>query len=220
MLKRIIARREEEKAAIEAKRLPPGQSITQKFPVLHYGPVPRADLDTWTFRVFGLVEEEQEWSWAAFNDLPRTRVQMDIHCVTRWSKLDTMWEGVSVAALVREGIIKPLPEAQYVVQHCDKGYTTNTPLSLVLQDNFLLATHFDGQPLTPEHGYPLRGVIGSIPAQREEPTAYFWKGGKWLRGLEFRAEDAPGFWEKAGYHNEADPWQEERFAGRSFLKRL
>lgn len=220
MLKRILSRRDAEKAAIEANRLPPGQSITQKFPILHYGPVPRADLEKWTFRVFGAVEEERVWSWEEFGRLPRAAVQMDIHCVTRWSKLDTLWEGVSVATLVREGLVTPLPEASYVIQHCEQGYTTNTPLSLVLQDNFLLATHFDGQPLTPEHGYPLRGVIGSIPTQREEPTAYFWKGGKWLRGLEFRTEDAPGFWEKAGYHNEADPWQEERFAGRSWLGRL
>jgi DMSO/TMAO reductase YedYZ molybdopterin-dependent catalytic subunit len=215
MLKRILARREEEKAALEMKRLPPGQSITRKFPVLHYGQIPRADLTQWTFRVFGEVVEEKVWNWEQFNQLPRTKLLMDIHCVTRWSKLDTEWEGVSVATLVNEGFITLLPAATYVVQHCEQNYTTNTPLEMVLQDNFLLATHFDGRPLTPEHGYPLRAVVGSFADRSEKSTAYFWKGGKWLRGLEFRATDAPGFWEKAGYHNEADPWKEERFARHS-----
>jgi DMSO/TMAO reductase YedYZ molybdopterin-dependent catalytic subunit len=120
-----------------------------------------------------------------------------------------------VATLVNEGFITLLPAATYVVQHCEQNYTTNTPLEMVLQDNFLLATHFDGRPLTPEHGYPLRAVVGSFADRSEKSTAYFWKGGKWLRGLEFRATDAPGFWEKAGYHNEADPWKEERFARHS-----
>jgi DMSO/TMAO reductase YedYZ molybdopterin-dependent catalytic subunit len=215
MLKRILARREEEKAALEMKRLPPGQSITRKFPVLHYGQIPRTDLTQWTFRVFGEVVEEKVWNWEQFNQLPRTKLLMDIHCVTRWSKLDTEWEGVSVATLVNEEFITLLPAATYVVQHCEQNYTTNTPLEMVLQDNFLLATHFDGRPLTPEHGYPLRAVVGSFADRSEKSTAYFWKGGKWLRGLEFRATDAPGFWEKAGYHNEADPWKEERFARHS-----
>lgn len=214
MLKRILSQRDEEKNAKTAGRLPPGQSLTNKFPVLHYGPVPRVDLSMWDFRVFGLVKTERTWDWQAFNALPRTKVRMDIHCVTRWSKLDTDWEGVSVANLVREGLIEPLPEARYVIQHCEHGYTTNTPLETVLQDNFLLATHYNGEPLTPDHGYPLRAVIGSFSDRSEEVTAYFWKGGKWLRGLEFSADDKPGFWEKAGYHNDADPWQEERFASR------
>ena len=139
---------------------------------------------------------------------------MDIHCVTRWSKLDTEWEGVSIATLVSEGFIKPLPEAKFVVQHCEQNYTTNTPLEMVLQPNFLLATHYAGEPLTPDHGYPLRAVVGSFQDRSEESSAYFWKGGKWLRGLEFLAEDRRGFWENAGYHNEADPWKEERFSGR------
>jgi DMSO/TMAO reductase YedYZ molybdopterin-dependent catalytic subunit len=220
MLKRIVSRREDEKTALEANRLPPGQSLTQKFPILHYGPIPPVDLAQWRFRVFGLVEEEKEWNWEEFNQLPRTRVVMDIHCVTRWSKLDTEWEGVSVATLIDEGFIKLKPGAKFVIQHCEKGYTTNTPIDLVLQDNFLLATHFDGQPLIPEHGYPLRAVVGSFADRSEKSTTYFWKGGKWLRGLEFRATDDPGFWENAGYHNDADPWKEERFAGRSWMKRL
>jgi DMSO/TMAO reductase YedYZ molybdopterin-dependent catalytic subunit len=216
MLKKIFSRREEENLAREAGRLPPGQSLTKKFPVLHYGPVPNADLSSWDFRVFGLVETERTWDWKAFNALPRTRIRLDIHCVTRWSKLDTEWEGISVAALVREGIIRPLPGARFVVQHCEAGYTTNTPLDTVLQDNFLLATHYAGEPLTPQHGYPLRAVVGSFNDRSEKSTAYFWKGGKWLRGLEFRADDQPGFWEKSGYHNDADPWKEERFARRSW----
>ena len=214
MLKRILSRRQEETEARDMKRLPPGQSLTQKFPVLHYGSVPKTDLSTWDFRVFGLVEQEVRWSWAEFNQLPRTKVLMDIHCVTRWSKLDTTWEGVSVATLIAEGFIQPKPEARYILQHCEQNYTTNTPLELALQPNFLLATHFDGRPLTPDHGYPLRAVIGSFADRSEKESAYFWKGGKWLRGLEFLAEDKRGFWEKAGYHNEADPWTEQRFSGR------
>jgi DMSO/TMAO reductase YedYZ molybdopterin-dependent catalytic subunit len=213
MLKRVLGRREEEEKVRGMKRLPPGQSLTQKFPVLHYGPTPQPNLSTWTFRVFGLVEEEKMWNWEEFNRLPRTKVTLDIHCVTRWSKFDTVWEGVSVKALVEEGFIKPKPEAKFVVQHCEYNYTTNTPLDVALQDNFLLATHFNGAPLELDHGYPLRGVIGSLPDRSEEKTAYFWKGGKWLRGLEFRATDQLGFWERAGYHNEADPWEEQRFSG-------
>jgi DMSO/TMAO reductase YedYZ molybdopterin-dependent catalytic subunit len=211
MLKKFLTRREEEQNAKSANRLPPGQSITNKFPVLHYGPIPNTDLSAWDFRVFGLVQTERRWDWQAFNELPRTRVTMDIHCVTRWSKLDTEWEGVSVATLIAEGFITPLSDARFVIQHCAYGYTTNTPIETVLQDNFLLATHYNGEPLAPEHGYPLRAVIGSFSDRSENSTAYFWKGGKWLRGLEFRKEDAPGFWEKAGYHNDGDPWKEQRF---------
>jgi DMSO/TMAO reductase YedYZ molybdopterin-dependent catalytic subunit len=213
MLKKVRERREQEKLVREMNRLPPGQSLTQKFPVLHYGPTPSTDLSTWNLRVFGLVEEEAVWDWEAFNKLPRTKVMMDIHCVTRWSKFDTEWEGVSLKTLIDEGFIRPKPEAKYVIQHCEYGYTTNTPLELVLLDNFLLATHFDGKPLEVDHGWPLRGVIGTFADRSEEKSAYLWKGGKWLRGIEFRSDDQLGFWERAGYHNEADPWQEQRFAG-------
>ena len=211
MLDRIFGRREEEEQVKKEGRLPPGQSLTKKFPVLHYGPVPNADLADWDFRIFGLVEEEKTWDWEAFNQLPRTSVTMDIHCVTRWSKFDTMWEGVSFATLVDEGFIKTKPEARHVIQHCEYGYTTNLPLDFMLEPNVLLATHFNGEPLTPEHGYPLRVVVGSFADRSEEKTAYFWKGGKWLRGLELRATDQPGFWERNGYHNDADPWTEQRF---------
>jgi DMSO/TMAO reductase YedYZ molybdopterin-dependent catalytic subunit len=194
-------------------RLPPGQSLTRKFPVLHYGSIPRFDPATWTFNISGLVEEEQTWTWEEFNRLPRTRARLDIHCVTRWSKFDTEWEGVSVKTLIDEGLVKIKPEARYVIQICEQGYTTNTPIGLVLSDNMLMATHFAGMPLELEHGYPLRMVIGTFPDRSEKKSTYLWKGGKWLRGLEFRLSDQLGFWERLGYHNEADPWLEQRYAG-------
>lgn len=204
-------RRKEEERIRSEGRLPPGQSLTLKFPVLHYGPVPSFDAATWDFRIWGEVEQEQTWDWEAFNQLPRTQVKMDLHCVTRWSKTDTLWEGVSVRMLVEQGLIRLKPTARYVMQHAEYGFTANLPLDVVLQDNFLLATHFNGEPLTPEHGYPLRGVIGYIPSRPELKTPYLWKGAKWLRALEFMSEDRPGFWEQAGYHNQADVWKEERF---------
>lgn len=205
-------RKHREEEVRQAGRLPPGQALTEKFPVLHYGPVPSFDPETWDFRVFGEVEQERRWTWQEFQQLPRTRLRMDIHCVTRWSKVDTEWEGVSLRTLVDQGIIRPKPSARYVLQHCEYGFTANIPLAVALADNFLLATHYNGEPLTPEHGYPLRGVIGHIPGRDDLATLYFWKGGKWLRALEFMAQDRPGFWEQAGYHNEADVWKEQRFA--------
>ena len=194
----------------EEGRLPPGQSLTTKFPVLHYGPVGRFNPETWDLRVFGDVEEERTWDWEAFQQLPRVKLKMDIHCVTRWSKFDTEWEGVSLRQLVDDGLIKLKPTANFLMQHCEHNYTVNIPIELALADNFLLATHYDGAPLSPEHGYPLRGIIGHIPDRGELKTPYFWKGGKWLRGLEFMTEDRLGFWEKAGYHNEGDIWKEQR----------
>jgi DMSO/TMAO reductase YedYZ molybdopterin-dependent catalytic subunit len=130
--------------------------------------------------------------------------------VTRWSKFDTQWEGVSVRTLVEQSFITLLPSAKYVLQHAEFGFTTNLPLEIVLQDNFLLATHYNGEPITPDHGYPVRGVVGYIPDQSKLKTPYFWKGAKWLRGLEFLPQDQQGFWEQAGYHNEADIWREQR----------
>jgi DMSO/TMAO reductase YedYZ molybdopterin-dependent catalytic subunit len=192
-------------------RLPPGQALTNKFPVLHYGPVPAFDPQTWDFRVWGEVEAPLVLTWDLFNQLPRTKLHMDIHCVTRWSKFDTDWEGVSVRTLLERGLVRLKPTAKFVVQHAEYGFTANLPLEVVLAENFLMATHFDGEPITPDHGYPLRGVVGAIPAQKELETPYFWKGAKWLRGLEFTAVDKPGFWEQAGYHNDADVWKEERF---------
>lgn len=205
------ARKSAEAKVRSEKRLPPGQSLTNRFPVLHYGPVPEyKSLDNWTFQVFGAVEEEKTWSWQAFNELPRKEITLDLHCVTRWSKFDTRWEGVSLKSLVDGGWIRPKPTARYIIQRCEYGYTTNLPLEFLLQDNFLMATHYDGQPITPDHGYPLRGVVGSFSDRTEPKTAYLWKGGKWLRGLEFSETDKPGFWENSGYHNEADPWREQR----------
>ena len=191
-------------------RLPPGQSLTQKFPVLHYGPVPRFTPATWNFRAWGEIEEELFLNWEQFNQLPRTKILMDIHCVTRWSKFDTEWEGVALRSLLEQGLLKLKPAARYVMQHAEYGFTVNVPLEVALADNFLLATHFNGQPITPDHGYPLRGVVGYIPGREDLSTPYFWKGAKWLRGLEFMAEDRRGFWELAGYHNEADVWKEQR----------
>ncbi|MBN2149555.1 MAG: sulfite oxidase-like oxidoreductase [Anaerolineales bacterium] len=211
MFDSIFRRKEQEEQVHKQGRLPPGQSLTQKFPVLHYGPVPDFTPATWDFRIWGAVEEERRWNWAEFNQLPRTRLILDLHCVTRWSKFDTAWEGVSLRVLVEQGLIKPLPIAKYVMQHAEYGYTVNLPLEVALADNFLLATHHNGEPLTPDHGYPLRGVVGAISGRQDLKTPYLWKGAKWLRGLEFMERDRPGFWEQAGYHNEADVWKEERF---------
>lgn len=184
-----------------AARVPPGQRLTTGFPVLTYGPTPAVDPATWRLRVTGRVEEEQSWTWERFMALPQTEIQVDIHCVTTWSKLDTTWRGVRFSDLLRE--IDPKPEARFVMQHSYGGYTTNLPLETLLGDNVLLAHTFGGQPLTPEHGGPLRMVV---------PRLYFWKSAKWLNRLEFMAEDQLGFWEVNGYHNEADPWREERYA--------
>jgi len=205
-------RRKEEERIRQEGRLPPGQSLTLKFPVLHYGPVPAFNPVTWDLRVWGEVEQEQRWNWEQFNLLPRTKLKMDIHCVTKWSKFDTLWEGVSVKTLLESGLIKIKPTARYVMQHADYGFTVNLPLEVVLQDNFLMATHHDNKPLDPDHGYPLRGVVGYIPGQEDLETPYFWKGAKWLRGLEFMPADRRGFWEQAGYHNRADVWKEERYS--------
>jgi len=211
MLKNIQDRRESEEKMKKEERLPPGQSLTQKFPVLHYGPIPPFDPSTWDFRVWGEVEEEFRWTWDEFNKLPRTKVNLDIHCVTRWSKFDTEWEGVSLTTLVNEGYVKIKPTAKFLIQHAEHGFTANLPIEVTLAENFLLATHYNGEPITPEHGYPLRGVVGAIVGREDLEVPYFWKGAKWLRGLEFKEEDQLGFWEQAGYHNEANVWKEQRF---------
>jgi DMSO/TMAO reductase YedYZ molybdopterin-dependent catalytic subunit len=194
----------------DSERVPPGQVLTRKFPVLHYGPIPPVDLAAWDLRIWGEVERPVRWSWEDFNALPQTELLMDIHCVTRWSKLDTHWQGVSLRSLVKKGIIKPKTSARFVIQHAEFGFTTNVPIIVALAENFLLATRYEGQPLAPEHGYPLRGIIGTLPGRTDLKTLYFWKGAKWLRSLEFTSNDKPGFWEQAGYHNEGDVWLEER----------
>lgn len=182
-------------------RLPPGQILTEKWPVLHHGAMPKVNLDTWDLRVFGLVASDVRWTWDEFKALPRVQVESDIHCVTRWSRYDNLWEGVSVHEIFRH--VTPDPGAAFVVLHAEGGYVTNLPLSELLQDEVLLADTHDGQPLTPEHGYPVRLVV---------PRRYFWKSVKWIRGIELVESDQPGFWERNGYHNEADPWKEERFS--------
>jgi len=193
-------------------RIPPGQLLTKRFPVLHYGPVPSFDPETWTFRVWGEVEKPLTLSWNEFCALPRTALTMDLHCVTTWSKLDTHWEGVSLKTLRELGLVVPSAEARFVIQHAEFGFTANLPIEVVAGDNFLLATHYEGQPITAEHGYPLRGVTGALPGRDDLKDVYLWKGAKWLRGLEFSAYDRPGFWERAGYHNDADIWLEQRTA--------
>ncbi len=211
MFNDLFRRREQEDDVKKEGRLPPGQSLTNKFPVLHYGPVPKFNPATWNFRIWGEVETETYLNWEEFQRLPRTSLTMDIHCVTRWSKFNTAWEGVLVRTLVDEGLLRIKPSARFVLQHAEYGFTVNLPLEVVLADNFLLATHYDGVPITPDHGYPLRGIVGNIVGRDGLKVPYFWKGAKWLRGLEFMANDRLGFWEQAGYHNEADIWKEQRF---------
>ena len=207
-----VDRRALEKEMQEAGRLPPGQALTVKFPVLHYGSVPYFDEETWRLRIWGAVSKEASLTWQSFNEIPKVQVKMDLHCVTKWSKFDTTWEGVYIKDLLSALDITLLPEAKFVVQHAPNGYTTNLPLEVALADNFLLATTFEGEPLTPEHGYPLRGVLGAFPDRKDLKDVYLWKGAKWLEGLEFTTEDQPGFWEQAGYHNEGDVWLEQRSA--------
>ncbi len=182
-------------------RLPPGQVKTDKWPVLHYGSVPRVDLATWELRVDGLVEHPQRWTWEQFQALPRVQVFSDIHCVTRWSRYDNLWEGVSIREVLQRAV--PTTTAGFVVIHAAQGFTTNLPLTELHQDDVLLADRHDGEALTPEHGWPLRLVV---------PRRYFWKSAKWVERIELADRDAPGFWERNGYHNEADPWREERFS--------
>jgi DMSO/TMAO reductase YedYZ molybdopterin-dependent catalytic subunit len=212
MFENLKGRREEEDRIRQEGRLPPGQALTQKFPVLHYGPIPRFNPATWDLHVWGEVEEEKRWNWDEFQKLPRHSAKMDIHCVTRWSKFDTTWEGVSLKDLVDQGHIKLKKSAKFLLQHAEYGFTVNVPVEVALAENFLLADKFEGEPLTPDHGYPLRAIVGFIQGKKELETPYFWKGAKWLRGLEFLTEDQLGFWEQAGYHNRANVWEEQRFA--------
>ncbi|MGA9349398.1 MAG: sulfite oxidase-like oxidoreductase [Anaerolineae bacterium] len=184
------------------RRIPPGQYVTERFPILHEGPIPPFDRRRWDFQVWGLVESPVKLTYDELRALPVKEVVADIHCVTGWSKLDTRWEGISPQELLR--LARPKSEAAYVLVHCDGGYTTNLPLEALLNDSVVLAYGYEGEALPPEYGGPLRLVV---------PNRYFYKSAKWVRGLELMAEDRPGFWEQRGYHNNADPWEEERYAG-------
>ena len=199
LLDEVLRRRREEERVRSEGRLPPGQSLTQKFPVLTFGSTPAYDLATWDLRVVGEVEHPMRWNWAEFTSLPTVKRTTDIHCVTRWSMFDTQWEGVLFRDFVQLFGVKPA--AKHVIAHCEAGYTTNVPLDVMMDDDVLLAYKFGGEYLEPDHGFPLRTLV---------PKRYFWKSAKWLRGLEFSAVDKPGFWEVAGYHNNADPFKEER----------
>ncbi|SRR5579872_192865 len=183
-----------------AKRLPPGQYMARDFPVLHVGDVPRFDPTAWRFRVFGEVDSPQEFTWEQFLALPARAVTADIHCVTRWSKFDTQWTGVPTKYLFEVARVRPT--ARFVVAHGPFGYTANLPRALAEADDVLLAHTYEGKPLEPIHGGPVRMFV---------PSRYFWKSTKWCTGLELLSEDRPGFWETRGYHNEADPWKEERY---------
>jgi DMSO/TMAO reductase YedYZ molybdopterin-dependent catalytic subunit len=187
-------------AGYDPARLPPGQYLTDKWPVLHAGSVPLTDVATWTFRVYGEVEQELTLGWAEFNALPRSSSVQDIHCVTRWSRFDAQFEGVHWRELAP--LCRPKPGARFAIEHAEHGFTTNVPLSFLEDANALLVTHADGEPLPAEHGGPLRLVV---------PGKYFWKSAKWLRAIELSPTDKPGFWERYGYSNHADPWQEERY---------
>jgi DMSO/TMAO reductase YedYZ molybdopterin-dependent catalytic subunit len=183
------------------ERVPPHQRVTSKLPTLTYGPVPRIDLARWRFEVDGLVEEPVSFTWEEFMALPQVTLVDDIHCVTGWSLLDSAWEGVSSAELLKRVRLKP--EARFAMVQCHGNYTTNLSLADLLAENVLFAHKFAGQPLTPEHGWPLRLVV---------PHLYFWKSAKWVRGLTFMEHDRAGFWESAGYHIRGDPWKEERYS--------
>lgn len=185
-----------------AGRLPPGQSLTLKWPVLQAGSVPRFDPTTWDFRVFGSVEEPLRFSWAEFSNLPQSEVLADMHCVTRWSRFDVRWEGVAFTEVMKLAAVKA--GAKFVMVQAEQGYTANVPLSDLLQPTTLFALKHNGEPLPADHGYPVRLVV---------PHLYAWKSVKWVRGIEFMAADAPGFWEQNGYHIYGDPFKEQRYSG-------
>jgi DMSO/TMAO reductase YedYZ molybdopterin-dependent catalytic subunit len=200
-----VFRSKAEKKVIDAgydpARLPPGQYLTEKWPVLHAGSVPHTELETWDFRVFGEVERELTLGWNELTALPNVEVTQDIHCVTRWSKFDLTFKGVAWRELAQ--LAGQKPSARFAIAHAEQGFTSNVPVSFLEAEGALLAYEADGEPLAPEHGWPLRLVI---------PGKYFWKSAKWLRGIELSASDKPGFWERYGYHNDADPFEEQRYS--------
>ncbi|MBI4277564.1 MAG: sulfite oxidase-like oxidoreductase [Armatimonadetes bacterium] len=186
--------------ATDKTRVPPGQSVTDKWPVLHYASVPRFDPARWNFRIFGLVEQPAPLTYDQFMALPQSKITCDIHCVTAWSRLGVTFEGVLAKDVL--GLARVRPEARFATVHAEQGYAANLSLEYLLADDAIFAHKADGQNLTPEHGWPLRLVV---------PRLYFWKSAKWARGVELIAEDRPGFWEQRGYHMKGDPWKEERY---------
>ena len=192
--------RKAREAGIDPARIPPGQYYTDKWPVLHAGSVPSIDIATWDLNVFGLVRNPVRLSFDELRELGERDQTSDIHCVTRWTRLDMPWKGVPLRAIL--DLVEPLDSARYVIAHAEQGYTANLPIEALQDPDVMIGLEADGAPLTPEHGYPARLVV---------PKRYFWKSAKWLRGLEFSDVDKPGFWEGYGYHNEGDPWQEERY---------
>ena len=183
--------------------VPSGQFVTEKFPVLTFGPTPKIDLATWKFSITGLVDEEKMLDWEEFNSLPKVTLDAEFHCVTQWSRLQNTWEGVLFTDVMKLANVKP--EATHVMAHCYGGYSTNVALDVLMDDDVLFAQKHDGETLTSEHGGPLRLVV---------PKRYGWKSAKWVNGIEFMPEDMPGFWEVRGYHMNGDPWKEERFWDR------
>ena len=188
-------------AGYDPARLPPGQYLTEKWPILHAGTVPSTDLATWTLEISSEVERPLTLTWEQLLDLPSREVTVDIHCVTRWSRFDTTFKGVHWSELAK--LVAPKPSARFVVAHAEQGYTANVPLAAIEDEEALVAYEADGEPLTAEHGWPVRLVV---------PSRYFWKSAKWLRGLELLDHDEPGFWERYGYNNNADFRQEERYS--------
>lgn len=185
---------------VDPSRVPPGQYVTDDFPVLAAGPTPHTPLDRWTFAIDGAARAPRRWTWDELAALPTETVTVDIHCVTKWSKLDTVWRGVSLDVLLED----VGPEGAFATAWCDGGYTTNVPLADLTDGKAWLAFAYDDQPLHPEHGGPVRLLV---------PHLYFWKSAKWIRGLELRDHDEPGFWETNGYHLYGDPWREQRYTG-------
>jgi DMSO/TMAO reductase YedYZ molybdopterin-dependent catalytic subunit len=188
-------------AGYDPARLPPGQYLTEKWPVLHAGSVPTIDLATWDFSVTGEVERDLTLTWEQLLELPSREVTVDIHCVTRWSRFDTTFKGVQWSELAK--LASPKPSARFVIAHAEQGFTSNMPIGAIEDENALIAYEADGDPLTPDHGWPLRLLV---------PSRYLWKSAKWLRGLELRSTDEPGFWERYGYHNDADFTKEQRYS--------
>ncbi|HEY8739958.1 MAG TPA: sulfite oxidase-like oxidoreductase [Candidatus Dormibacteraeota bacterium] len=188
------------RVAQDPRRLPPGQVLTEKWPVLHYGNIPRYDISKWRLRVHGEVGNQSERTLDEVRALPATTVHCDIHCVTTWSRFDNDFRGVRFADVAR--LAQPLPTAHFAIFHCYAGFTTSLPVDALMDDEVLLTWEHNGAELAPEHGYPLRALV---------PKRYFWKSAKWLESIEFVEHDQLGFWERAGYHNEADPWREERY---------